>query len=87
MTELACVVCFKGCRLHVDERDGYRATGSSYPKGEIYGKKGLIAPTRTITSIVKTRSASIACMLVRTDHEIPKRDTFAVTRLLDGTAL
>ena len=87
MTELVCIVCPKGCRLHVDEKNGYKVTGNSCPRGEVYGKKELIAPTRTVTSTVKIRGASIARVPVKTDHEIPKKDIFAAMRLLDGITL
>lgn len=87
MTELICIVCPKGCRLHVDEQNDYRVTGNSCPRGEAYGKKELIAPTRTVTSTVKIEGASIARVPVKTDREIPKADIFAAMRLLDGVVL
>lgn len=87
MTELVCIVCPKGCRLHVDEKNGYKVTGNSCSRGEAYGKKELIAPTRTVTSTVKINGASIARVPVKTDREIPKKDIFAVMRLLDNITL
>lgn len=87
MTELICIVCPKGCRLHVDEENGYKVTGNSCPRGEAYGKKELIAPVRTVTSTVKIAGAALARVPVKTDREIPKKDIFAAMRLLDGVVL
>ena len=53
MTDLICIVCPKGCHLHVDEENGYAVTGNSCPRGADYGKKELVNPTRVITSTVK----------------------------------
>ena len=39
MKELVCIVCPKGCRLSVDEENGFAVTGNSCPRGEEYGKR------------------------------------------------
>ena len=33
MKELICIVCPKGCRLHVDENDGYKVDRKQLPPG------------------------------------------------------
>ena len=33
MTELTCIVCPKGCRLNVDEENGFLVTGMPQGKG------------------------------------------------------
>ena len=38
MTSIICITCPKGCRLSVDEENGYKVTGNGCPRGEIYGK-------------------------------------------------
>ena len=53
MTELTCIVCPKGCRLNVDEENGFLVTGYGCSRGKEYGHKELTAPTRTLTSIVR----------------------------------
>ncbi len=87
MTELVCILCPKGCRLQVDEADGYQVSGNACPRGEGYGKKELTNPTRTITSTVRIGGAAIERLPVKTDHEIPKKHIFAAMALLDNTAV
>ena len=41
MTELTCIVCPKGCRLKVDEENGFAVTGASCQRGIAYGKRSL----------------------------------------------
>lgn len=57
MKELICIVCPKGCHLHVDENEDYRVSGQGCARGAEYGKKELTNPTRVITSTVKVRGA------------------------------
>ncbi|HEX3037383.1 MAG TPA: DUF1667 domain-containing protein [Oscillospiraceae bacterium] len=83
MTELICIVCPKGCRLHVDEQNGYAVTGNSCEKGAAYGKKELINPTRVVTSTVKIHGSTCRRLPVKTDSDIPKTMVFDAMRLLD----
>lgn len=87
MTELICIVCPKGCRIRVDEKNGYAVTGNACSKGEDYGKKELQNPTRTITSTVRISGAALPRVPVKTDKEIPKDKIFAAMRLLDDIDL
>lgn len=72
MTDLICIVCPKGCHLHVDEENGYAVTGNSCPRGADYGKKELVNPTRVITSTVKITGGIHHRLPVKTDRDIPK---------------
>ncbi len=72
MTNLTCIVCPKGCRLSVDEENGYEVSGYGCPRGKAYGKKELTDPTRVLTSIVKIKDASHPCCPVKTSADIPK---------------
>ncbi len=72
MTELTCIVCPKGCRLLVDEANGYTVTGASCPRGVSYGKKELTAPTRTVTSTVAISGALHSRLPVKTSQEIDR---------------
>ena len=74
MTELTCIVCPKGCRLNVDEENGFLVTGYGCPRGKEYGHKELTAPTRTLTSIVRIEGAIHPCCPVKTSGEIPKKN-------------
>jgi Uncharacterized protein with conserved CXXC pairs len=84
MTELICIVCPKGCHLHVDEQDGYRVTGNSCARGAEYGCKELTNPTRVITSTVKITGAARSRLPVKTDRDIPKPLIFEAMKLLNG---
>ena len=87
MKELICIVCPKGCRLHVDETDGYKVTGNTCPRGEEYGKIELTNPTRTITSTVAVRGAAHPRCPVKTTKPIPKGLIFEAMQELDGLEL
>lgn len=83
MTELICIVCPKGCHLHVDEEDGYKVTGNSCARGAEYGRKELTNPTRVITSTVKITGAAHSRLPVKTDRDIPKPLIFEAMKLLN----
>ncbi len=72
MTELTCIVCPKGCRLLVDEKNGYKVNGASCPRGVAYGEKELTAPTRTVTSTVAICGALHSRLPVKTSQEIDR---------------
>lgn len=87
MTELICIVCPKGCHLHVDEQNGYAVTGNACMRGEEYGKKELVNPTRTVTSTVRIQGAPIARLPVKTSAEIPKGKIFEAMGLLNNVTV
>ena len=87
MTELTCIVCPKGCRLNVDEENGFLVTGYGCPRGKEYGHKELTAPTRTLTSIVRIEGAIHPCCPVKTSGEIPKRWIIRAMNLLKKVRL
>ena len=53
MKELVCIVCPKGCRLHVDEENDYSVTGNSCPRGAVYGHNEIKNPTAKLMSIMQ----------------------------------
>ncbi len=73
MHELICIVCPKGCHLKVDEEQDFKVTGNSCKRGEVYGKKEVTNPTRTLTSIVRIEDAMYPCCPVKTSSDIPKK--------------
>ena len=87
MTELICIVCPKGCHLHVDEENGYRVTGQGCPRGEEYGRKELTNPTRVITSTVCVENGAHPRCPVKTNGAIPKQLIFEAMRTLDNIHL
>lgn len=82
MTELICIVCPKGCHLHVDEENGYAVTGNACPRGMEYGQTELQNPTRVLTSMVRVQGGTLPCCSVKTNGSIPKAEIFAAMDLL-----
>jgi CxxC motif-containing protein len=72
MKELICIVCPMGCHLEVDVENDYKTTGNKCPRGAIYAKKELTAPTRVITSTIKITGGVHNRVPVKTNGDIPK---------------
>ena len=72
MKELVCIVCPKGCRLHVDDENGYTVTGNSCPRGAEYGKNEIQNPTRVLTSTVHLSGGAYRRCPVKTEKAVPK---------------
>ncbi|MCI8454358.1 MAG: DUF1667 domain-containing protein [Lachnospiraceae bacterium] len=87
MTELICIVCPRGCHLHVDEENRFAVTGNSCERGSEYGRTELQNPTRVLTSIVRIEGATGRCCPVKTDKAVPKKDIFRVMEVLRGLTI
>lgn len=87
MKELICIVCPKGCHLHVDEQNGFRVTGNGCPRGEEYGRKELTNPTRVLTSTVRITGAAFPRCPVKTNVPIPKGLMFQAMKALNGAEI
>ncbi|MBQ7994869.1 MAG: DUF1667 domain-containing protein [Bacilli bacterium] len=74
--DLICIVCPRGCHLHVDEN--LKVTGNFCPRGEAYGKQEVTNPTRVVTSTVKINGSDLAMCPVKTFSPIPKGKIFDV---------
>ena len=79
---LTCIVCPRGCELHVDEN--YNVTGNSCPRGEEYGRNELTHPVRMITSTVKLEGGRLRRLPVKTSQPVAKEKMFEVVRALDN---
>jgi CxxC motif-containing protein len=68
-----------GCQLTVTV-DGENVTveGNTCPRGAVYGKKEVTAPTRTVTSTVVVEGGELPRVSVKTATDIPKGMIFAV---------
>lgn len=84
MKELICIVCPKGCRLSVDDENGYKVSGNGCKRGEEYGKMELINPVRVITSTVCVESTTHSRCPVKTSTAIPKALIGEAMKTLDG---
>ena len=82
MKELICIVCPQGCRLRVDEANGYAVSGNRCARGEEYGRTELLNPTRVLTSTVEVEGSHIARCPVKTDGVIPKGKMFEAMELV-----
>ena len=87
MKEMICIVCPKGCRLKVDEDNGFAVTGNGCPRGAVYGKSELTDPQRTVTGTVKIKGALHRKCPVKTDKTVPKDKMGAVVRALNDITL
>jgi len=82
--KLICIACPIGCHLEIDVNKDYQVTGNQCKRGEVYGKKELINPTRIITSTVIIKEAQHNRLPVKTNGEIPKAMIFEIMKKLNN---
>ena len=87
MKELVCIVCPRGCRLHVDEENDYAVTGNSCPRGAEYGKNEIKNPTRVLTSTVRLEGGLYRRCPVKTEKAVPKGKLLEIVKELNGVSL
>ncbi|WP_313155130.1 DUF1667 domain-containing protein [Lacrimispora sp.] len=76
--EMICIRCPLGCPLTVRmEGDQVEVTGNSCSRGEEYGKKEVLSPTRVVTSSVRVMGGDLEMVPVKTKEDIPKDKIFA----------
>lgn len=80
--EMICIVCPRGCLMTVDVENNYRVTGNACPRGEVYGKKESIAPSRTLTTTVRLQGGALRRVPVKSKSELPKERILDAMRLL-----
>lgn len=81
MKDLTCIVCPRGCRLHVD--DDMNVTGNFCPRGAQYAISELTHPVRTITSSIRVTNRPYTLVSVKTTNPIPKQKIFDVMKEID----
>lgn len=74
--DLICIVCPRGCRLHVDK--DLNVTGNFCPRGKAYGQQEVTNPTRVVTSTVRIENAILPLCPVKTNSPIPKGKIFEI---------
>ncbi len=82
---LTCIVCPRGCELHVDEN--FNVTGNSCPRGAVYGAQEIRDPRRTLTSTVKCRGKVLRVCPVKTSGTIRKADQFRIMEIVNKTEI
>ncbi len=87
MKNLICIVCPRGCRLTVDEENGYKVSGNQCARGAEYGKNEIQNPVRTVTTTVRIQSSSMKLCPVRTENPIPKGMMFDCIKALSAVTL
>ncbi len=87
MKNLVCIVCPRGCRLTVDEENGFIVTGNQCPRGAEYGKNEILNPVRTLTTTVRIKSETMKLCPVRTEKPIPKAKMFEAVKVLNTVSL
>ncbi len=82
MNTLTCIVCPKGCRMTVLDKDSYAVSGNACARGARYAKSELSCPTRTLTSTVIVEHSIYAKCPVKSSGVIPKNLLFDVMKEL-----
>ena len=83
---LTCIVCPKGCDIEVtlDENKKFvSATGYTCKRGLAYAEAECTAPTRTVTSTVRTEDGGVCA--VKTSDTVPKELVFECMKLINST--
>lgn len=72
--KIVCISCPIGCRLTVvsDEANTITVSGNLCERGAEYGKEEYSSPKRVVTAIVKTNSAVVPYVPVKTRGPIPR---------------
>ena len=75
--DIICIGCPLGCMMKVSV-DGNEVTvsGNTCIRGEEYGRKEAISPTRIVTSTVEVNNGTIPRVSVKTKNDIPKDKIF-----------
>lgn len=78
MKDLICIICPRGCHLHID--DNNKVTGNFCPRGEKYAISEMTKPMRSFASFIRLESGEICS--IKTDIQIPKEMIFPICEAL-----
>lgn len=88
MSELVCIVCPRGCTMHLDgEGENLKITGNSCKRGEQFAMSEMTMPMRTICTTVKTSIKGVPVIPVRVSAEIPKEKIFDVMNEINSVTV
>ncbi|MBN1617220.1 MAG: DUF1667 domain-containing protein [Spirochaetales bacterium] len=87
-----CILCPRGCRLTIDEKDPHTVTGNACPRGAIWGREEVTAPVRTLTATCAVTlpagmDAPARRVPVRTSGPVPKDAVIDLARELTSIKL
>ena len=81
--ELVCIICPRGCALHISEEGGELCvSGNACNKGKQYAIDECTHPMRTVTSIVRVSNREDTMVSVKTAAPVPKENIFDVMQLI-----
>ena len=88
MRDLVCIVCPRGCTLHVEgEGETLQVTGNGCKRGEAFAISEQTAPMRTLCTTVRTVFPDVPVLPVRVSAEIPKDKIFSVMGIINAVTL
>ncbi|RLF43438.1 MAG: molybdopterin oxidoreductase [Thermoplasmata archaeon] len=72
--KMTCILCPLGCRMEVsiEKNKIIRIEGNSCPRGEMYARQEVEAPSRIVISVVKCRDCNLPVISVKTEKPVPK---------------
>ena len=84
--EIICTVCPMGCRITVEgERENIiSVTGHTCKRGETYASTEFCHPVRILTTTVKTDSAKVPLVPVRSEKPFPKEKIMDCMEVIRG---
>lgn len=86
--EYICIVCPRGCRLHVELIDDLiEVKGAGCRRGELFAREEATDPKRNLTTTIQTTSEKNPRLPVRTDRPISKALLLEASTVLATVAL
>ncbi len=87
--ELTCINCPLGCQLKVEMSEGevISVSGNTCKRGDIYARKEVVSPTRTVTSTVAVIGGMHPVVPVKTKSDIPKSKIFDCMKEINSAAV
>lgn len=72
--ELICIRCPMGCimKVKIQKNEIVSITGNTCKRGDVYARKEVSNPTRTVTSTVLIKGGNFLVVPVKTKYDIPK---------------
>ena len=83
--QLTCIICPMGCSLEVelDGKEIVSITGNTCPRGTKYATAECTAPTRTVTTTMRTDDGRLVS--VKTDRPIPKEKMTELMEIVNSS--